>query len=81
MRYDINYSVSDYCGFGVPLSVVRSVCSWTRRHEYRLELLATALLLADEGVDEAGLWVGVLRYHRDQVTNPVGFSGRSNGHR
>ena len=74
-RDAVSHELSDYCGLGVPLSVVRRVYDWTRRHDYRLELLATALLLSGEGVAECDLWSRVLRYHRDLETNPVGFSG------
>ena len=70
----VERTVADYAGLNVPLDVVRAVCAWTRRHEYRLELLGTWLLVG-------GTFSDVLRYHRDQQTNPVGFSGRSNGHK
>lgn len=70
----VERTVADFTGMGVPLNVVRAVCAWTRRHEYRIELLATWLLIG-------GTFADVLRYHRDLETNPVGFSGRSNGHK
>lgn len=70
----VEHTVADYAGMNVPLDVVRAVCAWTRRHEYRLELLGTWLLIG-------GTFADVLRYHRDLETNPVGFSGRSNGHK
>lgn len=75
----VEHTVSDYAGMNVPLDVVRAVFAWTRRHEYRLELLATWLLLDADNSDAT--FADVLRYHRDQETNPIGFSGRSNGHK